>query len=244
MIKLILKLKETQIEEFALEKDQIVIGRAKENDIVIDNIAVSRKHAQITRKEEGMYYLQDLNSSNGTFLNGAQIDASDHALSEGAVIAIAKFELQVKGLSNPAAVPPKAPTPEDVEGTMIFDPARRKPAAEPQAASEPKAVRWPVLSALKGPAKGAEYKISKEVTLVGKGSQVDIPAEGWFVSSPHAKITRRGDRFYISHLGGFLSGTKVNGIGIGQEHILKNKDQIEIGNCSFIFTQAPSEHTD
>jgi len=122
MIKLILKLKETQIEEFALEKDQIVIGRAKENDIVIDNIAVSRKHAQITRKEEGMYYLRDLNSSNGTFLNGAQIDASDHALSEGAVIGIAKFELQVKGLSKPAAVPPKPPTPEDVEGTMISPP--------------------------------------------------------------------------------------------------------------------------
>jgi len=243
MVKLILKLKETQIEEFALEKDQIIIGRAKENDIVIDNIAVSRKHAQITRKE-GLYYIRDLNSSNGTFLNGAQIDASDHALSEGAMIGIAKFEIQVKGLSKSAPPPPKAATPEDAEGTMIFDPARRKPAAEPQAASEPKPVRWPVLSALKRPGKGTEYKITKEVTLVGKGSQVDIPAEGWFVASPHAKITRRGDRFYISHTGRFLSSTKVNGIGIGEGHILKNKDQIEIGNCSFVFTQAPSEHTD
>jgi len=50
MIKLVLKLKETQIEEFALEKDLIQIGRSQENDIVIDNIAVSRKHAQIERK--------------------------------------------------------------------------------------------------------------------------------------------------------------------------------------------------
>ena len=244
MVKLILKLKETQIEEFALEKDQIIIGRAKENDIVIDNIAVSRKHAQITRKEDGTYHIRDLNSSNGTFLNGAQIDTSDHALSEGAIIGIAKFELHVKGLSKAAPAPPKAATPEDAEGTMIFDPARRKPAAEPQAGAEPKTIRWPVLSALKGPAKGAEYKITKEVTLMGKGSQVDIPAEGWFVSSPHAQITRRGDRFYISPMGGLLSSTKVNGIGIRGEHILKNKDQIEIGNCSFVFTQAPSEHTD
>jgi pSer/pThr/pTyr-binding forkhead associated (FHA) protein len=244
MVKLILKLKETQIEEFALEKDQIIIGRAKENDIVIDNIAVSRKHAQITRKEGGTYYLRDLNSSNGTFLNGAQIDASDHALSEGAIIGIAKFELQIKGLSKSAPAPPKAATPEDAEGTMIFDPGRRKPAAEAQAASDSKPVRWPVLSALKGPSRGMEYKITKEVTLVGKGVQADIPVEGWFVSSPHARITRRGDRFYISHTGGFLSGTKVNGIGIREEHILKNKDQIEIGNSSFVFTQAPSEHTD
>jgi pSer/pThr/pTyr-binding forkhead associated (FHA) protein len=235
MIKLILKLKETQLEEFALEKDQITIGRAKESDIAIDNIAVSRKHAEITRKEGGTYFIRDLGSSNGTFLNGAQIDVHDHAISDGAVIGIAKFELQVKGLS-------KAATPEDAEGTMIFDPSRRKPAAEPQATPEPKPIRWPVLSAVKGPGKGTEYKVSKELTLVGKSAQFDIPAEGWFVSSPHAKIIRRGDRFYISHVGGFLSSTKVNGIGIRQEHILKNKDQVDIGNSSFVFTQAHSEH--
>ena len=141
MIKLILKLKETQIEEFALEKDQITMGRAKESGIPIDNIAVSRKHAEITRKEGGMYFIRDLGSSNGTFLNGAQIDVHDHALSDGAVIGIGKFELRVKGLSKAASPSSKAAAPEDGEGTMIFDPARRKPAAEPQAAPEPKPIR-------------------------------------------------------------------------------------------------------
>ena len=82
------------------------------------------------------------------------------------------------------------------------------------------------------------------MTMVGKGSQHDIPAGGWFVSSPQAKITRRGDRFYISHLGGFLSSTKVNGIGIGEGHILKSKDLVDIGNCSFVFTQAPADHSE
>lgn len=245
MIKLILKLKETQIEEFALEQEQINIGRAKENDIVIDNIAVSRKHALIQRKEGENYVLRDLNSSNGTFLDGIQIDANDHPLTDGAVIGIAKFEIIVKGLSLQAPPPtPKPAPPEDVEGTMIFDAARRKPTPEPQAASEPKPIRWPVLSATKGPDKGKEYKIMKEVTLLGKDPQQDIPAEGWFVSSSHAKIFRRGDRFYISHLGGFLSSTKVNGIGIKEDHILKNKDQVDIGNSTFVFTQPPAEHAD
>jgi pSer/pThr/pTyr-binding forkhead associated (FHA) protein len=245
MVKLTLKLKETQIEEFALEKDEISIGRAKENDIVIDNIAVSRKHALIQRKGGEGYVLRDLNSSNGTFLDGIQIDAHDHPLTDGAMIGIAKFEIIVKGLVKQAHPPtPKPTAPEDVEGTMIFDAARRKPAPEPQVPSESKPIRWPVLSAMKGPGKGKEYKITKEVTLVGKDPQQDIPAEGWFVSSPHAKIFRRGDRFYISHLGGFLSATKVNGIGIREDHILKNKDQVDIGNCTFVFTQAPAEHTD
>ena len=51
MIKLILKLQDTQMEEFSLGKGLIQIGRAKENDIAIDNIAISRKHAQVEWKE-------------------------------------------------------------------------------------------------------------------------------------------------------------------------------------------------
>jgi pSer/pThr/pTyr-binding forkhead associated (FHA) protein len=47
MIKLILKLKETQLDEFNLEKSMINIGRSQENEIVIDNIAISRRHAQM-----------------------------------------------------------------------------------------------------------------------------------------------------------------------------------------------------
>ena len=47
MIKLILKLKETQIDEFNLEKSMINIGRSQENEIVIDNLAISRRHAQM-----------------------------------------------------------------------------------------------------------------------------------------------------------------------------------------------------
>ena len=162
MIKLILKLKETQIEEFALEKDEINIGRAKENDIVIDNIAVSRKHAQIAQKEGVGYVLRDLNSSNGTFLNGGQIDASDHPLPDGAIIGIAKFEIQVKGMSQGCPASSQEPSQQDADGTMIFDAARRKPVPEPQAQPEPKVIRWPVLSALKAQAREPNTKSPKK----------------------------------------------------------------------------------
>jgi pSer/pThr/pTyr-binding forkhead associated (FHA) protein len=237
MIKLILKLKDAEIEEFAFAKDQINIGRSKENDIVIDNIAVSRRHAQIEKQEGKGYVLRDLNSSNGTLLNNVQIDANDHALQDGAVIGIGKFEIVIKGLSQTAEPDVKGGTQEEAQGTMIFDAVRRKPSPEPKAAPEAPGIRWPTMTATEGPWKGKEFKISKELTTLGKGPEDDIPAKGWFVSSSHAKITRRGERFYILPPDGFLASTKVNGVAIKREHILKNKDQISIGDCSFVFTQ-------
>jgi len=115
MIKLILKLKDAEIEEFAFAKDQINVGRSKENDIVIDNIAVSRRHAQIEKQEGKGYVLRDLNSSNGTLLNNVQIDANDHALQDGAVIGIGKFEIVIKGLSQTAEPDVKGGTQEEAQ---------------------------------------------------------------------------------------------------------------------------------
>jgi len=238
MIKLILRLKDTPIEDFHLEKSVINIGRSKENDIVIDNIAVSRKHAQVEFKEGKGYLLRDLQGANGTFLNGAQIGAHDHELHDGDTIGIAKFEILVQGLPQAPKGPPKVLPQEEVDGTMIYEAARRRPTAEPAAVPEQKVFHWPVLSATKGSHCGKEFKITKDVTSIGKGPQSDIPVAGWFVSSPQAKISRRGDRFYISHVGSFLSRTKVNGIEIKEHHILKNKDEIKIGNSVFVFTQS------
>ena len=237
MIKLILKLKDTQMEEFNLEKSLITIGRSKENEVAIDNIAVSRKHAQIELKEGTSYVLRDLYSSNGTFLNGVHIDANDHPLNEGDIIGIAKFQIQVRGLAKAPQPAAKVLSQEDGEGTMIFDSSKRKPGVESQAIPDQKALHWPSLAATQGSKKGTDFKISKEITILGKGSGDDVPVEGWFVSSPHAKISRHGDRFYISHVGGFFSSTKVNGIKIAEEHILKNRDEIQIGNSAFLFTQ-------
>ena len=125
---------------------------------------------------------------------------------------------------------------------MIYEAPRRKPTPEPAATPQRKAVYWPALKAIKGPFKGKEFKMAREITTTGKGSQNDIPVEGWFVSSPHAKIRRQGDRFYISHHGGFFTSTKVNESGIKEDNILKNKDEIAIGNRTFVFTQSQETH--
>lgn len=52
---------------------RIKIGKAPDNDIVVDDAHVSRHHAQLSRNEEGGWVLEDLDSTNGTFVNGDQI---------------------------------------------------------------------------------------------------------------------------------------------------------------------------
>ena len=58
---------------YTLTHAEILIGRSKTNDIVLsDDLSVSRKHARILH-ENGRYYIEDLNSSNGTAINGKEI---------------------------------------------------------------------------------------------------------------------------------------------------------------------------
>ena len=75
---------------FTISRDVIVIGRHPESDIFLDDITVSRRHAEIRRGETG-FSLVDTGSLNGTYLNHERIEASD--LDNGDEIQIGKFRL-------------------------------------------------------------------------------------------------------------------------------------------------------
>jgi DNA-binding response OmpR family regulator len=72
---------------FFLEPEVLLIGRDEDNDVVIADRQVSRRHASITHKEDN-YVLRDLDSKNGTFVNGREL-ATPHALQDGDEIQIA-----------------------------------------------------------------------------------------------------------------------------------------------------------
>ena len=57
-------------DEYTLTQSKTGIGRAANNEIVIDDVEVSRRHAQIIRQPDGTYVVEDLGSTNGTFVNG------------------------------------------------------------------------------------------------------------------------------------------------------------------------------
>ena len=74
MAKLIVSLKDKTLYEVVLSKDAVTtIGRNPSNTIHFENPAVSRFHAKIY-KQEWPYYIEDLGSSNGTFINGSKVN--------------------------------------------------------------------------------------------------------------------------------------------------------------------------
>jgi hypothetical protein len=75
---------------FALEKDVIQAGRHPESDIFLDDVTVSRRHADIVRTDTG-YYVRDVGSLNGTYLNRERVEQAP--LDDGDELQIGTFKL-------------------------------------------------------------------------------------------------------------------------------------------------------
>ena len=129
MAKLILSLEGSVIREIPLDKERIMIGRKPQNDIQIENLAVSGEHACIVTILNDSF-LEDLGSTNGTLVNGNQI--KKHILQNNDVIEIGKYK--IKYVMEAAAAGAAAGGAEDFEKTMVM----RSP-PKPAAASKPAA---------------------------------------------------------------------------------------------------------
>ena len=115
MAKLILSLEGSVIREIPLDKERITIGRKAQNDIQIENLAVSGEHACIVTILNDSF-LEDLGSTNGTVVNGNQI--KKHILQNNDVIEIGKYKMKYVMEAATAAAAPAAA--EDFEKTMVM----------------------------------------------------------------------------------------------------------------------------
>lgn len=104
MVKLVLSLDGIVIREVVLDRDHTSIGRRPYNHIVIDNMAVSGDHA-IFQCINGAFFVEDLNSTNGTSVNGIKVRRQQ--LKHGDIIGIAKFRIQFHVMQDELDVPLK-----------------------------------------------------------------------------------------------------------------------------------------
>ena len=121
MLRIILKFNNTVLKELKIDQDEIIIGRDTGNDIQIDNIAVSREHARII-KGPNYYFIEDMSSKNGTFVNGKKINKK--FLKEDDEITIGKHSLQIVLEENPAKM--KEKKIKGIDSTFRLGPAEYK----------------------------------------------------------------------------------------------------------------------
>jgi pSer/pThr/pTyr-binding forkhead associated (FHA) protein len=81
--------------EYAITKDRTTIGRHRDSDIFLEDLAVSRLHTSITRDPSGQCVLRDENSANGTLVNGQRV--SEQVLRDGDEIQVGQTTLVFRG---------------------------------------------------------------------------------------------------------------------------------------------------
>ena len=117
MGKLVVSLDGVVIKEVQLTKDKTTLGRRPYNDIVIDNLAVSGEHA-VLQMVGADVFIEDLNSTNGTYINGKAI--KKQLLTHNDTVEIGKYK--IKYLVDESG---------DYEKTMVMRPSAATAAASP-----------------------------------------------------------------------------------------------------------------
>ncbi|MGH8139316.1 MAG: FHA domain-containing protein [Steroidobacteraceae bacterium] len=233
MARLVLSLDGQVMAEYNMNKERYTIGRLPDNDIRIDNAAVSGHHSLIINILNDSF-LEDLNSTNGTYVNGKLI--KKHALQHGDVVTVGHHQLRF--VEDDEAQ-------DEFEKTMVIQPSSR-PVEKVRAASEAAEKASPSLSAtgrsralseaaalkkaklqvLSGAFAGRELELSKALTTLGRpGVQV-------------AAITRRAEGYFIVHVdsGKDNDFPLLNGAAIGaQATRLSDNDVIQLAGVKMGF---------
>lgn len=221
-IKLILTLSGRTLERYEFdEQERMRIGRSEDCEVTIDNLGVSRYHAEILKKE-GFYVLRDLRSNNGTFVNGRRVDA--HNLNPGDEISIGKFTITYEAEGAPVAAPEsaKGAGDDDFGGmTMQMDQAALAQLQREKASK----VRG-YLEVDMGGQKKNEF-LEKSVFIFGKSEESDIKLKGWFCPRKVAIIFRDESGFRLINVTPKGDSVLVNGKQVDDVRLGDN-DEIEI----------------
>jgi pSer/pThr/pTyr-binding forkhead associated (FHA) protein len=253
MFKLILRFQDAVLEEYTFDRTPVSIGRREDNDVVIDNMAVSGHHTQIDEEQPNFYVLVDLESLNGTFLNEKKIVREK--IFDGDSFIVGKHVMDFVDLRPPDERPSregaheKAPTPS-FRDTVILDTKAQqellaKQAAEKgigpeQLAQKPK--RMELFGSLTIITGGTPQIIdlTKRLTTLGKAEDCDIKCTGLLIGPTAALINKRPNGYFFAYREG-LKKPQVNGESVTSQVQLKDGDEIVIGNTRMTFNQKEEE---
>lgn len=200
---------------YQLREGDNTVGREGENDLVIEDNAISRRHAMV-RVQDDRYVLIDMGSRGGTRIGNRVIEGKPVA--SGGVITLGNTWLNLVQVANQEELPP-----ETVSGQTMID--------QPSGSLA-------VLIAQSGPDSGRSFPLVAGDNAIGRdpGSQVLLTDEA--VSRRHAMVRLEGDGFLVFDLGS-RAGTRVNGEVIqGQE--ISVGDRFSIGRSEVVLMRPGS----
>jgi pSer/pThr/pTyr-binding forkhead associated (FHA) protein len=245
---------------YIIDEPVITIGRLPENTISIANMGVSRRHLRIEEDYDRKYILTDLNSLNGTSVNGKRVKKVP--LHSGDKITIGKFTIIYEEIAPGTEVAADYGAPSSHEPVMSTEPVEKKsdtrslnkkakdqeytpPRGEPGPRNQTQAIpvtresydgkleaKSPVLIET---AKHLSYIIDKPYMTIGSGESDDIPVTGFMVTEQQAYIEQTPEGYQISSHK-MMGKIKVNGRAT-KSQILQHKDRIDIGSASFRYME-------
>jgi len=257
MARLILSLDGQTLAEYNMTKERYTVGRLPDNDIRIDNAAVSGHHSLLINILNDSF-LEDLNSTNGTYVNGKLI--KKHALQHGDVITVGHHQLRY--VDDQAQQAPE----DEFEKTMVIQPSGQMEKQVAQAARVADAAASAAAAEAARPAPAASVAKPRRSFAPTTTQEVDesaVPAlplaklqvlSGTFAGRELelvktlttlgrpgvqvAAITRRAEGYYIVHVeSGKTEGfPHVNGMAIGaQARKLQDNDVIQLAGVKMGF---------
>ncbi len=217
MPRLILMFRNQVRGEHALDRPVIHIGRALENDIVLANQSVSRKHAQIVQNGDH-HFIKDLNSTSGLLVNGEPV--KQRLLQDGDLILIGKHTLLFQRDEGPAEaiVGPRKAMAKPGAFTVMANTIERRPTS--------------YLIANEDQEDQKQYRLDKIITTLGAARDQDVPLKGFGMPDQVAEIHFSENRYFLIP---FYDDLEINDRTLIGPTPLKNGDMLRIQTNLFRF---------
>jgi len=247
MFKLVLKFQDSVLEEFVFDKTPVTIGRRYDNDVVIDNMAVSGHHAAIEEENPNFYVLVDLESLNGTFLNESKVNRQ--RIFDGDMLIIGKHTLNFVDLRQEDERPVRdassdsAKAPGGFRDTVVLDTKAQQELLAKQAAEKeesdapvekPRKVDFQGSLTILSGGTPQIIDLNKRLIRLGKGSESEVKCSGLLVGKTAALINKRPNGFFLAYAEG-LKKPEVNGQVVATQVQLQDGDEIVVGNTRMTF---------
>ncbi|PLX41441.1 MAG: hypothetical protein C0608_05765 [Deltaproteobacteria bacterium] len=230
-LRLSLYLDDTLMDEKLFDQAKIVIGRDPSCDFTIDNKLISGTHAKITR-EHGGYYVEDIGSTNGTFLNGRRI--SKEFLRLGSEITVGKHRITLthEGESDFSGEADETILPLTDE-TINLSPSEAERLYQ-RAREESLASLSGELALVKGKGAPLKVRLTKLMTKVGAAPDADLTLKGFFAPTIAFHVEKSEEGFLL-HVPPGSKKLKVNGNPAANRARLKDGDILTMGSTSIRF---------